>query len=198
MAHSILKFSDRHLIIRDDDLMDALELLSAQLETAPNDSLSFLPEFLASDMVHVNGGINPKFDVHLNSEQMLSDFQRLIAQAQENVHGSEAKVGLKQADELAAASDNIGDDLIKLGDDLPTRIETVEATRHADLITNSIAFSKVDTVTQKQLQKKFKHAADFGVEGNCNKANAQIFDEAIQRHLNASGTKEIQGTCNPP
>ena len=91
MAHSILKFSDRHLIIRDDNLMDVLEMLSAQLETTPNDSLSFLPEFLASDMVHINGGINPKFNVHLNSEQVLSDFQGLIAQVQENASGPNAQ-----------------------------------------------------------------------------------------------------------
>lgn len=44
------------------------------------------------------------------------------------------------------------------------------------------------------MQKKFKHAGDFGVEGNCSKANAKQFNEAIQKHLNASGTKEIQGT----
>jgi len=77
LAHSILEFSDRHLIIRDHDLMEVLKILSAQLEITPNDSLSFLPEFLASDMIHITGGIDPEFDVHLNSEQVLSDFQYL-------------------------------------------------------------------------------------------------------------------------
>ena len=91
MAHSILEFADRYLIMRDHDLMEVLEMLSAQLETMQNDSLSFLPEFLASDMVHINGGIDPEFDVHLNSEKMLGDFQCLIARAQENFNGPEAQ-----------------------------------------------------------------------------------------------------------
>ena len=79
MAHSILEFADRHLTIPDDELIEVLETLSAQLEISPNDNLSFLPEFLASDMVHVNGGIDPDFEAHLNSDQMLSDFQSLLA-----------------------------------------------------------------------------------------------------------------------
>jgi len=91
LAHSILEFSDRHLIIHDHDLMEVLKILSAQLEISPNDSLSFLPEFLASDMIHITGGIDPKFDVHLNSKQVLSDFQCLSAQAQENISGPEAR-----------------------------------------------------------------------------------------------------------
>ena len=56
------------------------------------------------------------------------------------------------------------------------------------------AFSKVAPATAKQLQKKFKHAGDFGVSGNYNPANAQKFNQAIQKHLNSSGTKEISGT----
>ena len=56
------------------------------------------------------------------------------------------------------------------------------------------AFSKVAPATPKQLQKKFKHAGDFGVEGNFNKANAAKFNQAIQKHINAPGTKQIQGS----
>ncbi|HIE36308.1 MAG TPA: hypothetical protein EYP89_03620 [Candidatus Omnitrophica bacterium] len=56
------------------------------------------------------------------------------------------------------------------------------------------AFSKVAPATAKQLQKKFKHAGDFGVSGKYNPANAQKFNQAIQKHLNAPGTKEISGT----
>ena len=55
-------------------------------------------------------------------------------------------------------------------------------------------FSKVASATGKQLQKKFKHAADFGVTGNYNRANAKKFYRAIQDHLNAPGTNEIRGT----
>jgi len=90
LGHSILEFADRHLIIRDHRLIEVLETLCTQLETTPNDGLSFLPEFLARDMAQINGCIDPEFEVHLNSEQKLSDFQRLIVQTQENVYGSEA------------------------------------------------------------------------------------------------------------
>ena len=45
-----------------------------------------------------------------------------------------------------------------------------------------------------QLQAKFKHAGDFGVSGNFNKANAAKFEQALTAHVNAEGTKVIQGT----
>ena len=48
--------------------------------------------------------------------------------------------------------------------------------------------------TALQLQKKFKHAEDFGVTGNYSPANAQRFDDAIQAHVNAPGTQRIEGT----
>lgn len=48
--------------------------------------------------------------------------------------------------------------------------------------------------TSKQLQKKFKHAGDFGVSGNYSQANAKKFNQAIQSHMNAPGTKQISGT----
>jgi colicin D/pretoxin HINT domain-containing protein len=46
----------------------------------------------------------------------------------------------------------------------------------------------------KQLQKKYKHAKDFGVSGNYSKANAQKFQEAIQEHIMSSSTRKIKGT----
>ncbi|SDY31251.1 colicin D domain-containing protein [Thermoactinomyces sp. DSM 45892] len=45
-----------------------------------------------------------------------------------------------------------------------------------------------------QLQKKFKHAKDFGVEGNYNKANAAKFEEAMQAHIKNPDTQVIPGT----
>jgi RHS repeat-associated protein len=46
----------------------------------------------------------------------------------------------------------------------------------------------------KQLQKKFKHANDFGVSGNYNSANASKFQKAIEDHLANADTKVINGT----
>jgi hypothetical protein len=48
--------------------------------------------------------------------------------------------------------------------------------------------------TQTQLQKKFKHAGDFGVGGNYSKANAAKFSSAMHQHMNAPGTQRIVGT----
>ena len=46
----------------------------------------------------------------------------------------------------------------------------------------------------QQLQKKFKHANDFGVKGNYNTANASQFQQAIENHLADPATQEITGT----
>lgn len=48
-------------------------------------------------------------------------------------------------------------------------------------------------ITLKQLQKKFKHAADFGVSGNYSPANAAKFQAAIQQHLVNPTTQVITG-----
>ncbi|GAA4748401.1 hypothetical protein GCM10023350_36660 [Nocardioides endophyticus] len=45
-----------------------------------------------------------------------------------------------------------------------------------------------------QLQSKFKHAGDFGVTGNYSKANAANYSSAMHQHINAAGTRAIQGT----
>ncbi|MEM0938685.1 MAG: colicin D domain-containing protein [Bacteroidota bacterium] len=54
--------------------------------------------------------------------------------------------------------------------------------------------SRILNATTKQLQTKFKHAADFGVTGNWNKAAAGRFNSAINQHINSPGIKIIQGT----
>jgi hypothetical protein len=45
-----------------------------------------------------------------------------------------------------------------------------------------------------QLQSKFKHAGDFGIAGNFNRANATAFENAIRTHVNNEATQVIQGT----
>ena len=54
--------------------------------------------------------------------------------------------------------------------------------------------STVLNPTAKQLQKKFKHAGDFGVTGNFSKANAAKFNSAINQHINSPGVRAVQGT----
>jgi RHS repeat-associated protein len=48
--------------------------------------------------------------------------------------------------------------------------------------------------SKNQLQRKFKHAGDFGVQGNYNANTAQQFQQAIQTHINSMGTQVTNGT----
>jgi RHS repeat-associated protein len=50
------------------------------------------------------------------------------------------------------------------------------------------------TFTQRQLQHAFRHAGDFGITGNWNRANGQAFQNAIQSHIDNEDTEVIQGT----
>ncbi|MDO6517797.1 colicin D domain-containing protein [Zobellia uliginosa] len=54
--------------------------------------------------------------------------------------------------------------------------------------------SQILNTTTRQLQAKFKHAADFGVTGSWNKAAAGRFNSAINQHINSAGIKTINGT----
>lgn len=56
-----------------------------------------------------------------------------------------------------------------------------------------VALPKV-TFNQIQLQKKFKHAGDFGITGNFNSANALKFQQAVETHIASPTAKVIQGT----
>ena len=49
------------------------------------------------------------------------------------------------------------------------------------------------TYAGEQLQKKFKHAGDFGVQGNYNRANGEKFREALDAHTRDPGTRVIPG-----
>ena len=54
--------------------------------------------------------------------------------------------------------------------------------------------SDVLSNSSRQLQAKFKHAADFGVNGNYSKPNAGEFNSAINQHINSPGIRTISGT----
>lgn len=47
---------------------------------------------------------------------------------------------------------------------------------------------------RSQLQHGFKHAKDFGVGGNANNKTLSEFSSALQSHVDAAGTRAIQGT----
>ncbi len=49
-------------------------------------------------------------------------------------------------------------------------------------------------ISNQQLQKKYKHAKDFGVNGNNNSSSLSRLREAIERHVADPATKIIKGT----
>jgi hypothetical protein len=48
-------------------------------------------------------------------------------------------------------------------------------------------------LSTRQLQKKFKHATDFGITGNCSPANAAQFERVIISHVKDPATMIIRG-----
>ena len=50
------------------------------------------------------------------------------------------------------------------------------------------------TIDNKQIQKKYKHAPDFGISGNYNQKNAQLFKDKIVEHMKEPSTQIIEGT----
>jgi hypothetical protein len=50
------------------------------------------------------------------------------------------------------------------------------------------------SASTSQLQKKFKHASDFGVSGNANKANIQAYDQALRNHVSNPAVQAVHGT----
>lgn len=67
--------------------------------------------------------------------------------------------------------------------------------RRSDVAANAaVDASTVLMRTPLQLQKKFKHAGDFGVTGNYSKTNAAKFSAAMHQHMNDAGTQRIVGT----
>lgn len=50
------------------------------------------------------------------------------------------------------------------------------------------------TIENKQIQKKYKHAPDFGISDNFNQKNAQLFKDKIIEHMKEPSTQIIEGT----
>jgi hypothetical protein len=49
-------------------------------------------------------------------------------------------------------------------------------------------------IRARQLRAKFKHAADFGVEGGYNPSSASRYEAALRTHVNAPGTRALSGS----
>lgn len=70
---------------------------------------------------------------------------------------------------------------------------TKRTSREALASRTSPETSKVLLNSAKLIQKKFKHASDFGISGNYNKENAVAYSRALNQHINSPSTIEIEG-----
>ena len=50
------------------------------------------------------------------------------------------------------------------------------------------------TFTDRQLQKKFKHAVDLGIAGSYSNESAKAFAEALIAHVSDAAVQQIAGT----
>ena len=83
--------------------------------------------------------------------------------------------------------------LDKLPNSLKKAVEAIKTKIDDFFKVAKVALPKI-TFNPVQLQKKFKHASDFGISGNYNAANALKFQQAIESHIASPGAKIIQGT----
>jgi hypothetical protein len=148
---------------------------------------------------------NPDWD--RGNKQMLSDASMLAdiapivgtAKAVFEVGTGEDPLTGEEKSRLAAAV-GVALSLIPGGKAASTSVEIVQVTKTVGregleaAVKTAPEFSQVLGMTAKQIQSKFKHAADFGVVGTYNLANASKFSAAINQHINSPVVKIIQGT----
>jgi RHS repeat-associated protein len=87
---------------------------------------------------------------------------------------------------LATGAKTIGKSVLHAGKGLAPGLK--------GLLTGAPESSKILLRSSTQLQKKFKHASDFGVKGNYSRANASTFSSAIHQHINSAETMRILGS----
>ena len=102
-----------------------------------------------------------------------------------------AKAVTPLLEKIKVALDNLP--IEKLPQKAQDAVKTIKNKIDELFAVTKVALPKI-TFDSKQLQKKFKHAADFGVTGNYNAANALKFQTAIENHIASPGAKIIQGT----
>ena len=69
--------------------------------------------------------------------------------------------------------------------EIPTGGGKVAAEKVAQTIEEKLDIS-VRSLTESKLQHEFKHANDFGILGNWNKANGELYKQAVKSHLQQS------------
>ncbi|MDA1236755.1 MAG: hypothetical protein O3A53_18380 [Acidobacteria bacterium] len=99
--------------------------------------------------------------------------------------------------DLSGASDSISDASSELIDFIPSGKALKSGAVLASItlgVLRGSAGKFVKFSTQRALQRKWKHAAAFGVGGNFSHTGAASFQKAIVGHVNSPSTLQIRGT----
>jgi RHS repeat-associated protein len=104
------------------------------------------------------------------------------------------RLAVKALEEGVTHADNIGD-LFKFLDKTTNTGKgagnTLDASRSADNVVdagkNILRTDLPSTkITTQKLQHEWKHASDFGIDGKWNRANGDLYEKAIQNHINTA------------
>ncbi|AKB28470.1 hypothetical protein MSSIT_1751 [Methanosarcina siciliae T4/M] len=101
------------------------------------------------------------------------------------------RLGVQALEETVTHVDNV-EDLFKLLDktvDAEKKVDDVidsgKVAKNSNQIYNVIKRTDLPNtkITSSKLQHEWKHASDFGIKGNWNKANGDLYEKAIQNHI---------------
>jgi pyocin large subunit-like protein len=104
------------------------------------------------------------------------------------------RLGVQALEETVTHADNVGD-LFKLLDKtagiekkVDNAIDSGKVAKNGNHIDNIVKRTDLPTtkITSVKLQHEWKHASDFGIEGNWNKANGDLYEKTIQNHINTA------------
>ncbi|MEM8693686.1 MAG: hypothetical protein AAGG57_17640 [Pseudomonadota bacterium] len=112
----------------DERAAEHIELAEGMHDAAMNED--FVPEFAIDNRAQQGGEtIGFAIDVAMAGKGIITGGARMLAGSADEL----AELGARQLDEVAGAADNIADDMIRLGDDVPNRTQTRTAPNQADL-----------------------------------------------------------------
>jgi len=84
------------------------------------------------------------------------------------------------ADDIANGTDDVAKNSANNVDDIAKGSKTVTGSQS---VTKTLPKTKYET---SKLQHEWKHAKDFGIDGNWNKTNGVKYQEAIQKHIDTA------------
>jgi hypothetical protein len=90
---------------------------------------------------------------------------------------------------------NVYDGAKNLVSDIQEKGQEIARTVSSSVGLDAVSHNKYIVFTKKQVEKKFYHAPAFGVSGNNNGVNRQLFIMAMQAHIDDTETQIIPGTA---